>query len=459
MTQKEDELESIASKFPFKYVEVRHHQISSRVISLMNGELLGVYDEVEGGYSVRYFNGALFFASSQSPEELNPSPERVSGWSSDFLDVEPENGTYQVDEKTPLTSVSLEEKIALLKDISKEVLSQKIESKLHNFVLTYSESVEEKEILINGSRIVGRVPRILVSYNLVMSGNGRTITAWHELGESGGLETLRELKVGAHLVERVKALDRVLQTGKGISPGRRDVVLSPILSGIMAHESVGHPFEADRVLGREFAQAGTSYLATMNSRRLGNPAVNVADDPTIQNSMGYYQIDDEGVKARRKLLIREGEVNELLQNRFTAKRNNVPSNGSARASGFDREPLIRMSNTFFVPGDMNFRELIEDVKEGIFFKTYMEWNIDDMRMGQRYIGLEAYEIRRGEIGDPVLFPVLEGKTTDFLSAIDGADDSLEFYPGTCGKGDPDQGIPVSMGGPDLRLRNVMVKVI
>lgn len=93
-----------------------------------------------------------------------------------------------------------------------------------------------------------------------------------------------------------------------------------------------------------------------------------------------------------------------------------------------------MSNTFFVPGDMNFRELVEDVKEGIFFKTYMEWNIDDMRMGQRYIGLEAYEIKHGEVGEPVLFPVLEGKTTEFLSAIDGADDSLEFYPGTCGKG-------------------------
>ncbi|MEM4955820.1 MAG: TldD/PmbA family protein, partial [Metallosphaera sp.] len=85
--------------------------------------------------------------------------------------------------------------------------------------------------------------------------------------------------------------------------------------------------------------------------------------------------------------------------------------------------------------------------------------IDDMRMGQRYIGLEAYEIKHGEVGEPVLFPVLEGKTTEFLSAIDGADDSLEFYPGTCGKGDPDQGIPVSMGGPNLRLRNVMVKVI
>ncbi|AWR99025.1 TldD/PmbA family protein [Metallosphaera hakonensis] len=459
MGAKEDELEGIAKKFPFKYVEIRHHQIASRVISLMNGELLGVYDEVEGGYSVRYFNNALFFVSSPFPDNLKPEPERVEGWSSEILDLEPANGAYESEEKIPISSMSLEEKIDILKDISREVLSQPIQSKLHNFVLTYSESVEEKEIYINGSRIVGRVPRILISYNMVISGNGRSITAWHELGESGGLEKFKELRVREHLVERVKSLDQILQRGKGITPRKTDVVLSPVLSGIMAHESVGHPFEADRVLGREFAQAGTSYLASLKTNRIGSPTVNVADDPTIQSSTGYYLIDDEGVKARRKLLIREGEINELLHNRFTSKRSNVPDNGSARASGYDREPLIRMSNTFFVPGDMNFRELLEDVKSGVFFKTYMEWNIDDMRLGQRYIGLEAYEIKNGEIGEPVLFPVLEGRTTDFLSAIDAVDDSLEFFPGTCGKGDPDQGIPVSMGGPNMRLRNVMVKVI
>lgn len=88
----------------------------------------------------------------------------------------------------------------------------------------------------------------------------------------------------------------------------------------------------------------------------------------------------------------------------------------------------------------------------------MEWNIDDLRIGQRYIGLEAYEIKNGEIKDPLLFPVIEGTTFEFLSSIDAIDNTLKFYYGTCGKGDPDQGIPVWMGGPNMRLRNVSVKV-
>jgi len=84
-------------------------------------------------------------------------------------------------------------------------------------------------------------------------------------------------------------------------------------------------------------------------------------------------------------------------------------------------------------------------------KSYMEWNIDDMRLGQRYVGLEAYEIKHGELGDPLLFPVLEGNTDQLLKSVEEVNDSLQFFPGTCGKGDPDQPVPVWLGGPDMLL--------
>ncbi|EHP69043.1 MAG: TldD/PmbA family protein [Metallosphaera yellowstonensis] len=460
MLAHEDDLLRLTRRFPYSYVETRYHKISSRVISLLNGELLGVYRDEEAGYSVRYLNGPLYFVASRDPDDLRPTTEKHEGWEPGLWDGEPVSGSYSVEEKQKLDSQNLEEKISSLRDISREVLSQDIRSKINNLILTYSESVEEKELVINGSSLIsGRVPRVLISFNLVMTGNGRTITAWFELGQSGGLESLNELRVREHLIEKVKSLDHLLQSGRSVSPGRKDVILSSVLSGIMAHESVGHPFEADRVLGREFAQAGTSYMAELGLKRIGSEMVNVADDPTVPKSTGFFLIDDEGVRARRKLLIKNGEPNEFLHDRFTAPRFNYVSNGSARASGFDREPLVRMSNTFFLPGEMSFQELLEDVKEGIFFKSYMEWNIDDMRLGQRYTGLEAYHVKSGEIGEPVLFPILEGTTNELLSSVDAVDDSLQFFPGTCGKGDPDQGIPVWLGGPDMRLRNVPVKVI
>jgi TldD protein len=106
---------------------------------------------------------------------------------------------------------------------------------------------------------------------------------------------------------------------------------------------------------------------------------------------------------------------------------------------------------------MSEEELIEDVKRGVFMKSFTEWNIDDKRFNQRYVGREAYLIEKGELTTPVARPVIETTTLKFWSAVDGVSKRVGFSAGTCGKGDPMQGMPVSMGGPAVRLRGVYVK--
>jgi TldD protein len=116
-----------------------------------------------------------------------------------------------------------------------------------------------------------------------------------------------------------------------------------------------------------------------------------------------------------------------------------------------------MANTFVVPGDFTEEELIEDVKNGVYMKSFTEWNIDDKRFNQRYVGKEAYMIKNGELQYPVARPVIETTTSKFWSAVDGVSKKVEFDSATCGKGDPPQGVPVYTGGPCLRLRGVFVK--
>jgi TldD protein len=123
------------------------------------------------------------------------------------------------------------------------------------------------------------------------------------------------------------------------------------------------------------------------------------------------------------------------------------------------EPIVRMANTYFAPGDHTFEELIEDIKFGVYIKSYMEWNIDDERWSQRYGGLEAYLIENGELKGLVRNPVLELTTKTFYSSVDAADKNLAFYAGTCGKGEPMQGVPVWFGGPNVRVRNIKLRVI
>jgi TldD protein len=115
-----------------------------------------------------------------------------------------------------------------------------------------------------------------------------------------------------------------------------------------------------------------------------------------------------------------------------------------------------MSNTFVEPGDHTTEELIRMVRHGIYFKSFTEWNIDDKRLNQRYVGLEAYRIKNGEIGELVKAPVLEITTPALWGSVKARGKRMEFEAATCGKGDPMQGVPVWTGGPDTLLSGVRI---
>jgi TldD protein len=219
--------------------------------------------------------------------------------------------------------------------------------------------------------------------------------------------------------------------------------------------------EADRILGREMSQAGRSFIYPGGpfwlGTRIGSEVVTVVDDPTVKSSYGYYEYDDEGIKARRRYLYKKGVINEFLHNRETAARLKSRSNGSSRAVNYDREAIVRMANTFVEPGDFTEEEIFEDVKQGVYMKSFTEWNIDDKRFNQRYVGREAYWIENGELKHPIARPVIETTTKVFWTAVDAVSKKIKYDAATCGKSDPMQGAPVYTGGPLLRLRKVFVK--
>ena len=149
----------------------------------------------------------------------------------------------------------------------------------------------------------------------------------------------------------------------------------------------------------------------------------------------------------------------MLHNRETAKLLGVTSNGAARGIGYNREPIVRMSNTFIAPGDYSEDEIFEDVKLGVYMLSFTEWNIDDRRYQSKYVGREAYLIRDGEVTSTLLRrPVLEITTPDLFSSVDACSKTLAFDAATCGKSDPLQGAPVWLGGPTaVRIRGVRVR--
>ncbi|RMF54718.1 TldD/PmbA family protein, partial [Candidatus Woesearchaeota archaeon] len=373
-----------------------------------------------------------------------------------FSDEKTRKDDYKVKQKIGLNDLEADEKMKVLQDIEKELNSLKV--KVPGRYLSLSDALIKKYYVNSeGSKVSSEIPKINFFYFLTVLVDNQQIQRFWQYGSSSGYEILEEWNLKEKLRDEVLGMEKNAKHGVKAPAKKLDVVCSPEVAGIIAHEAAGHPYEADRILGRESAQAGESFVTKeMINTRIGSEVVNLVDDPTVKNSFGFYKYDDEGVKARQKLLIRKGIINEFLHNRETAKELGTKSNASARANGFDVEPLIRMSNTFFLPGEYGDDEIIEDTKIGIYFKNFMEWNIDDVRLNQKYVANEAYLIENGELTRPVKRPAIEITTPVLYSSINAVAKTVELHAATCGKGEPMQGIPVTMGGPRIRIANIRV---
>lgn len=372
--------------------------------------------------------------------------------------------SWGVEEKKKLEHVEAEFLLSFLKEIDGSIPSSVSEVSFPNRNIIAYYSIDEKYYAnSDGSSLKGRIPR--VGFHCMLTGlyQGRPYTVtvppgYAGLGGTGGWEILEDYNLKEYVPVQLKEITNGIRaTEKPPVDETLSLILGPNVAGLTSHESCGHPGEADRILGREGAQAGESFLKPDSlGIQIGSEEAYVSDDPTIPNSMGYYLYDDEGVSAQKRRLITAGKFTEFLQNRATASVFNVKSNGASRAVQFDREPIIRMANTFIEPGDWTFEEMLKETRNGVYMKSFMEWNIDDKRLNQRYVGLEAYRIRDGELKEAIKSPVLEITTPKYWGSFDARADDLEFTCGNCGKGDPMQGAPVFIGAPHVRLKDVRV---
>ncbi len=451
------------------YAEARVQSTWEREFALKNGEPQPSFFAESYGIGIRVISrGALGFAATndmsvKSVSEIARKAVRLAQASSAVLrkPVAMDNSKPAKEKWSPPEKVNIENADAgwlrrVLLEVEGRVADGKAGVKIPGR-LFYLVAGLEKRYYVNtdGARVEGRLPRVGFFGSLTAMEGGATAQRFIQQGETGGLEIVERVKLVEKVEEEARVMGKVLRSTIKPPTDTVDVVLSPELSGIAAHESVGHPQEADRVLGREGAQAGESYLkADSLGRKIGSDEANVSDDPTLLHSNGFVPVDDEGVKARKRHLIKDGVINEFLQNRTTAKEFGLRSNGASRSVSFDREPIIRMSNTFVEPGDYSTEELFKEVRHGVFFKTFTEWNIDDKRLNQRYVALEAYLVENGELKGLVKSPVLEITTPRLWGSVKARSKHMEFEAAVCGKGDPQQGAPVWTGGPETLLAGI-----
>jgi TldD protein len=457
----------LAQKLGASYAEARLENSWAEGYALKNGmpEPAGFSEDC--GIGIRVLaNGALGFASTNKLDKKSISAlvsqavmsAKRSAMLNDnkiqFVAEKPNKDKTIHKQKISFQSISAKQKLEYLQDLDKAIVSSKI--KVPQRYFSTDMSVEKKYFVNSeGSKIYSESPLFSLMYVLTVKQGAKTNQAYMELGELRGWEAIRSLNVQSKLLSKIKGLQLNLQKGISAPSEKVDIIISPDVAGIIAHESCGHPYEADRIFGREAAQAGESFVSTaMIGSRIGTDVVNLVDDPNVANQVGSYKYDDEGVRSKRKLLIKNGIINEFLHNRETAGKMGLHSNASSRATAYAFEPIVRMSNTFFAPGDWKEDELIKDTRKGVYIKSFLEWNIDDKRFNFKAVGNDAYMIRNGKLAEPVKTPAIELTTPQIYSSIDALTKKVSFMVGNCGKGEPTQGIPVTMGGPYVRMKGI-----
>jgi TldD protein len=261
----------------------------------------------------------------------------------------------------------------------------------------------------------------------------------------------------ARVAEEASALLRA----KPLEPGTTTVILDGSQVALQIHESCGHPIELDRVLGTEAAFAGTSFLTTekLNTFRYGSELVNMTADATIPGGLGTFGFDDEGVPAQRAPIVLNGLFCGYLTSRETATTLGQQSNGAMRADGWNRIPLIRMTNVSLEPGEWSLDDMIADTDDGIYMETNRSWSIDDKRLNFQFGTEIGREIKHGKLGDLVKNPTYTGITPRFWGSCDaiGSRDLWVVW-GTpnCGTGQPEQVAHTGHGAAPARFRNVQV---
>jgi len=262
---------------------------------------------------------------------------------------------------------------------------------------------------------------------------GGNIQSAHEgVGGTGGYELVENQEEKAE--KAVKRASQLLdaEPAKG---GRYTVVVDPELSGVFAHEAFGHLSEADFLFENE------RLLDIMKlGRRFGSEILNIVDEPPIPGEGGFYLYDDEGVAAGKTYLIREGKLVGRLHSRETS---------------YEYPPIVRMSNTYIEKGEKSKEEMISEVKEGIYARGFRggQTNLEMFTFAPE----EGYIIKDGKLTRRIRDFNLTGNIFTTLSQIDAVGNDLVLFtgPGGCGKNDQSP-LPVSTGGPHIRIRELVV---
>ncbi len=441
---------------PDAHTELRGQISRSRGATLVCGNLTGNSRSDSSGISARvYKNGTYGFSSmAEYSDEAAEAVLKAATENAAFMDKHVNkgkpglpmihSGIYTLDRDI----VDAEQKLYI--DFAREIddhIANKYKNLASRTVAAREDSMEKLLRVSNGyDAHTAMVRSYMYIFMNAETPDGKPVelfVPFGGLGEFGKNFTDPKL-----LYPEIDALyERIMQKREGIyaEAGEKTVVLGGMMTGMLAHEAVGHTVEADLVLGGSVAGPALG-------KQVASEIVNLTD--FAHTAFGKtaplpVYVDDEGVLAKDAKIIENGILVGYMNNRESAQHFGMEPCGNARAWAYSDEPLIRMRNTAVLPGKDKLEDIIASVDDGYYLIDSSNGQADTT--GEFMFGVSmGYEIKNGKLGRALLDTTISGVAFEMLKTVDMVSDQVVWASsGFCGKKQP---MPVGMGGPALRCK-------
>ena len=434
------------------YIEIRIEEGEATRLQYRGRELEDIGKTTSLGGNVRALvKGGWGFISFNDVSDLKVKVEKavrqarlVGKEESKLAPVEPVVAIVPPEVKKDPSVVPLAQKKGILDEYNDVIWSI---PKVQTSIIGYSD--RHKKVTFastEGSYIEQTKVDVMARFNAVARDGNDVQQSSLSLGSNGDYGFMENLH--SDVGEMAKRAVELLSASQ-LKGGEYTVICDPILAGVFAHEAFGHLSESDFVYENERMRE-----IMVLGRRFGGNHLNIIDGAAVPGLRGSYKYDDEGVPGTKTYLIREGILTGRLHSRETAAKMGEAPTGNARALDYTFQPIVRMTNTYIEPREASFEELISEIKEGVYAKSWYG-GMTSMEMFTFSAG-EAYMIRNGRVEELLRPVVLSGNVFTTLENIDAIGNDLDMNQGGgCGKGGQ-MPLPVSNGSPHIRISKCLL---
>ena len=375
--------------------------------------------------------------------------QAAQGKMSTFADAPAKTQKKPYNPFNPILELAFSEKVKILQEI--DDFSRSLDPNIKQVTTTISSSAQKIFILRpDGSSFSDIRPMVRLNISILLEGNGRRENGYTGIGGRSNLISFLKPDVWQNAASEALRIAKVNLQAKPAPAGVMDLVLGPGWPGILLHEAIGHGLEAD------FNRKKTSAFSDLMGKKIAAPGVTVFDDGTIPNRRGSITIDDEGTPSQKTKLIDNGVLVGYMYDRHNSRLMGLKSTGNGRRQSYAHAPMPRMTNTYMQGGSEDPKNLIQDLKDGLYAVGFGGGQVDITNGKFVFSCTEAYRVKNGKVAEAVKGATLIGDGASALKKIRSIGNDLHLDPGIGNCGKAGQWVPVGVGQPSLYISGLTV---